>query len=121
MRVSPSGGGKGIETVKDIKPSVSSGAEVTSQKHKPRNPDIPHAPQEDLEKVLTSFEKRFEKFKKIFRTQAEFSVDKDTNMVIVKIKDTETGEVVRQIPPEVIVKLAKTIDEFLGLLFDERG
>ena len=119
MRVNPSGGVRGVETVKDFNSPVSSGAEVVSQK--PQTPDASHAPQEDLDKVLTSFEKRLEKLKKIFRTQAEFSVDKDTNMVIVKIKDTETGEVIRQIPPEVVVKLAKTIDEFLGLLFDERG
>lgn len=41
-------------------------------------------------------------------------------MVVIKIKDPETGEVIRQIPPELAIKLAKNIQELLGVLMDER-
>ena len=75
---------------------------------------------EDLQDVLDVFKKKLEKFKLVVNTEAEFKIDRDTGMIVVKIKDKDTGEVIRQIPPEVMVKLAKTIDEFLGLLFDER-
>ncbi len=75
---------------------------------------------DNLQDVLDVFKKKLEKFKLIVNTEAEFKIDKDTGMIVVKIKDKDTGEVIRQIPPEVMVKLAKTIDEFLGLLFDER-
>ncbi|HOJ93923.1 MAG TPA: flagellar protein FlaG [Fervidobacterium nodosum] len=66
------------------------------------------------------FKENFEKLKKIFRGEAEFKIDKDTNMVVIKIKDPDTGEIIRQIPPELAVKLAKNIQELLGVLMDER-
>jgi len=69
---------------------------------------------------LEIFKENFEKLKKIFRGEAEFRIDKDTNMVVIKIKDPETGEVIRQIPPELAIKLAKNIQELLGVLMDER-
>ncbi len=71
---------------------------------------------EDLE----IFKENFEKLKKIFRGEAEFRIDKDTKMIVIKIKDPETGEVIRQIPPELAIKLAKNIQELLGVLMDER-
>ncbi|MFN6991360.1 MAG: flagellar protein FlaG [Fervidobacterium sp.] len=61
-----------------------------------------------------------ERLKKIFRGEAEFKIDKDTNMVVIKIKDPESGEIIRQIPPELALKLAKNIQELLGVLMDER-
>jgi len=58
--------------------------------------------------------------KKIFRGQAEFKIDKDVNKVVIKIKDPDTGEIIRQIPPEMVVKISKNIQELLGVLMDER-
>ena len=75
---------------------------------------------DNFDDMLETFKKKLQKLKEIFNTEAQFEIDKDTRMVIVKIKDKDTGEVIRQIPPEVVVKIAKTIDEFLGLLLDER-
>ena len=76
---------------------------------------------EDVQKAIDTVQRKLEKFKEVMKSEAEFKIDRKTGMVIVKIKDRETGEVIRQIPPEVVVKLAKTIEEFLGLLFDERA
>lgn len=74
----------------------------------------------DRAEELDMFKENFEKLKKIFRGEAEFKIDRDTNMVVIKIKDPETGEVLRQIPPELALKLAKNIQELLGVLMDER-
>lgn len=49
------------------------------------------------------------------------SVDKDTNRVIVKYKDPQTGEVVRQFPPETILKMAKQLDKLKGIMLDSKG
>ena len=76
--------------------------------------------EEDVQKAIEEFSKKLEKLRKIFRGEAEFRYDGELNMVIVKIKDTETGEIIRQIPPEVMVKIAKSINELLGILVDER-
>ena len=42
------------------------------------------------------------------------------NKVVIKIKDPDTGEIIRQIPPEMVVKISKNIQELLGVLMDER-
>lgn len=71
--------------------------------------------------AVEEFKKNFEKLKHIIKTEAEFNIDKDTGIIVVKIKDKENGEIIRQIPPEVALRLAKNIGELLGMLFDERA
>jgi flagellar protein FlaG len=47
----------------------------------------------------------------------EFSVDAGTQQVVVKLTDTETGEVIRQIPSEEALAISRSIGEFQrGLL-----
>jgi flagellar protein FlaG len=36
-----------------------------------------------------------------------FSLDRDTHRVVVKIVDTNTNEVVRQVPAEVVLRMAE--------------
>lgn len=48
-----------------------------------------------------------------------FSVDKETDILIVRVTNKETGELVRQIPAEAVVRLSKSIEDLKGLLFDE--
>lgn len=46
----------------------------------------------------------------------QFSVDKESGMRIIKVVDAETKEVIRQIPAEEIVEIAKAISRLQGLL-----
>ena len=80
-----------------------------------------NTPQMDVEDAVKTMQKKLKKFREVLKSEAEFKIDRSTGMVIVKIKDKDTGQVIRQIPPDVVVKLAKTIDEFLGMLLDERA
>lgn len=41
----------------------------------------------------------------------QFSKDEDTGKTIIRILDRETGEVVRQVPPDEFLKLVKNINE----------
>lgn len=49
-----------------------------------------------------------------------FSVDKDTNRTVVKVLERESGDVIRQIPAEEILKIAKMLDELKGLIIREK-
>lgn len=49
----------------------------------------------------------------------EFSIDSDSNRVIIKVKSADTGEVVRQIPPDDYLKLVARFKELYGVLFDQ--
>ncbi len=46
----------------------------------------------------------------------QFSVDNSTNSTVVRLIDGNTGEVVRQIPPEEILRLRAYFKEHQGLL-----
>jgi flagellar protein FlaG len=48
-----------------------------------------------------------------------FSVDQTTGKAIVTIRDLQSGEVIRQMPPEVLVNLAQNFESLKGLVFDD--
>ncbi len=48
----------------------------------------------------------------------QFEVDKDTDKLIVKVVDRTSGEVIRQIPNEEVVRIAKLMSDGNGLLVD---
>ena len=47
-----------------------------------------------------------------------FSTDDETGSLIIKIIDRDTGETLRQIPPDEILSLRSHLQEVLGLVFD---
>lgn len=49
----------------------------------------------------------------------QFEIDKDTDKVIVKVIDRNSGEVIRQVPNEEVVRIAKVMGEMSGLLVDD--
>lgn len=55
----------------------------------------------------------------IFNKRLDFRVDEKTNRVVVKVIDTKTDKVIKEIPPEQLLRLAAKIQEMIGLLVDE--
>lgn len=51
----------------------------------------------------------------------EFSLDKDSGKTVVKVMDTETNEVIRQIPSEEVLAISKAIDKLKGLLIKQQA
>jgi flagellar protein FlaG len=47
-------------------------------------------------------------------TSLEFKIDKDTNKMVLKIIDSQSKEVIRQIPPEIALKISRLVAEILG-------
>jgi flagellar protein FlaG len=50
-----------------------------------------------------------------------FSIDKDTGITVVQIRDQKTNEVIRQIPPEEALALAKNLDKYESILFTAKA
>ena len=48
-----------------------------------------------------------------------FQMDEVLNRPIITVRNIETGEVVRQIPSEEIIRMAHSLEEGKGLLFNE--
>lgn len=49
----------------------------------------------------------------------QIEVDPDLKRVVVKILDGNSGEMIRQIPPQEVIDLAKNLSVPKGLLFEE--
>lgn len=64
---------------------------------------------EDTNKKLESTDRKF-----------EFSVNEETNDIIVKVINKETDEVIREIPSEKILDMVAKMMELAGLFVDER-
>lgn len=53
--------------------------------------------------------------------EIQFSVDVDSKKTIIKVIDANTGEVIRQMPPDEMMRLVKRLDELDGLLVREKA
>ncbi len=49
------------------------------------------------------------------------AIDQSTNTVIVQVKDRNSGETVRQIPPEVALQISRNIERLTGILVDRKA
>ena len=49
------------------------------------------------------------------------SVDGDTGMVVVRITDTETGEIVKQVPPQQVLDVSMSVEKIIGLLVNDQA
>ncbi len=48
-----------------------------------------------------------------------FSIDQEVNRTIIRVKNSSTGELVRQIPDETVLRVAHSIEKVKGMLLDE--
>lgn len=53
------------------------------------------------------------------RSDLKFTVDEETGINVVKFIDVNTKEVIRQIPAQEMLEIAKRLDELQGLLIKE--
>ena len=49
-------------------------------------------------------------------TGMRFEIDEDTQQLVVSIVDSKTGDVIRQVPSEEVLHIAKMISQFQGQL-----
>ena len=69
---------------------------------------------EDIREAIDTLNSALEKAP----TKAIISRDEQLNRFIVKIADERSGEIVREIPSEAVLKFARNLQEIKGLLFD---
>jgi len=98
-------------------------ASSESQREKPALPRVAVPAPEPAPAAKPAREKVKEAVEEIQRnisssnTDLQFSVDSATGRTIVSVVDAETKEIVRQIPTEEVMKLARALDRMQGLLF----
>lgn len=68
---------------------------------------------EPMEEAVSSIKA----FAQSIQRNLDFSLDDSTGRVVVKVTDSVSGEVIRQIPSEDALRLAESLDEVRSLLF----
>ena len=116
--------------------SISSALQMNSQKVIDNQKELQNQMQYKEDKIEDDFDKldsktQNEVIKKsieelnkrlnMLNSQLKIERDEETGIQVVKIIDTETKEIIRQLPPDVILKIAKYIDEVTGLLFNDKA
>ncbi len=72
---------------------------------------------EELDQAI----KAVNEFVKPFNNALNFSVDQESKTTVVKVIDQSTKEVIRQIPSEEMLALAKALDTMKGLLIQQKA
>ena len=77
-----------------------------------RDPSSDSSPQQQqtIEKALEDINEQM----KAWSTQLQFEVDPDINRVVVSVVDAESGDVVRTIPSDAVLRIAKMIVKLQG-------
>jgi flagellar protein FlaG len=78
---------------------------------------------EDYSVTQKTLDKTMDKINKALngaQKEMRYSVHKATNSITIKILDKDSGEVIREIPPEKILDLVAKMCEMSGILIDQR-
>ncbi|MBY0499008.1 MAG: flagellar protein FlaG [Nitrosomonas sp.] len=64
---------------------------------------------------------KIEKFSLAVQQNLKFSIDEDSGKTVIKVMDATTDEIVRQIPTEEVIDIARTLSKIHGALFNDRA
>ena len=91
-----------------------------------RGQDVPPSPREEAEErvdieQIESAVSQISDFVQNFQRDLLFSIDEDSERLVVKVVDSETQEVIRQIPSEETLRIAKHLDSPESLILREQA
>jgi flagellar protein FlaG len=95
------GSDKGIKQI-DEKP-------MQGEKKPLLDEDVLQKAVEEANKAVEDYDRRF-----------EFSIHEKTKSIMVKVINTQTNEIIREIPPEKILDMIAKLWEMAGIIVDER-
>lgn len=76
----------------------------------------PKSQEENKQKISNAVED-INNFFQMAQHSLGFTVDEVSGKMVMQIRDTKTNELIRQIPGEDVLKLAKRLDDLTGILF----
>jgi len=91
-------------------------AQAVALPDKPKIDFDPAAAQRHLQEAVERLNEQMKKG----AYNLNFTVDAATDQVVVKVRNSQTGDVIRQIPNEAALRFAHNIEDIKGLLNDER-
>lgn len=108
--------------VERIRGEESSGAARQKSKVKKEDAELRSTSQASVERSrIEQAATRVNEALSLANPQLRIRVDGETERVVVKVVEEESGELIRQIPPEELLELEKYLSSPKGLLLQEQG
>ncbi len=85
-----------------------------------KEPDGIQATSEKREQQLDEAIAKANRFLQDDNRALQFVKDKDSDRIVIVIKDTKTNEVIQQIPSEAMLRLSRQLEQLQGILFEEK-
>ena len=89
----------------------------TAEKSAPPARQTPAAPPVEFHKI-ESVTRQIDSFLRSMNRSLQFRLDESTGRMIVSITDSETGEVIRQVPGEEALRIAQNLQSRLSGMLD---
>lgn len=103
-------------------PSVQPVRPVVAEPKSVAAADAPPRARADVAEMQRNVKEAIERLNEQMRKTGRnlnFSMDEQIDRMVITVKNSETGEVIRQIPDEAVVKAAHQIEALKGLLHNE--
>lgn len=78
-------------------------------------------PVSDRVKVEEAVAKVKEQIQAVDSNNLDFSIDDSTGKTVVRVTDRETGEMIRQIPSQEMLDIARSMDRLQGILVQQKA
>jgi flagellar protein FlaG len=82
--------------------------------------EVPVEAKEPTKKELEDSIQRVNQSLKVVNTDLQISLDKEINDKVVRVVNTQSGEVIRQFPSKEFLEWEREYARLLGLLFDKK-
>lgn len=119
MKTGLDSGGNAAEVSRQARPVVQQSAAAVVAQEKAVQPVSSAAVQDQVKNAVENVNRAVQNM--AHGSNVEFIVDKDTKINVIKVVDKTTREVIRQIPSEEILSIAKAIDTLQGLIIRQKA
>ncbi len=114
---------KGVEEVASVKQAALKRQEESKEQKahsfESRKPAEKAAAREEGLSRIERIAEAMDKYVRSIQRDLDIQVHNETGTVMVKVLSRETGEVIREIPPEELLNLASKMEEVAGVLLNK--
>lgn len=81
--------------------------------------EIPEEAKRTTEEKIQRISELMNNYVRSLQRDIKIQVNNETGNIIIKVISEESGKVIREIPPEEMLRLAERIEELAGTFFDQ--
>ena len=103
-------------------PAAPAAAAPATESKAPKPEANPFEPTLDVEEMRANLREDIERLNDMMRDNGRnlnFSMDEASDRVVITVKNTETGEIVRQIPDATMLRVSHNLENVKGMLHNE--